>query len=294
MSRADALLAKAYRRSTQRLIPAEGFLEDALAAVLEEPSVWPRLVKHLGLEQLVPLKAPFLRTQEHVETGRKDITLIWPERPPLICELKVYEPPSAHQINRYLQLGAEVISIASLPQRIRLEPGRATSYLGVVTWGQLRSLSWPEEPLVVRQLHQLIDAMGVAVPQLSLQSLTGMVTSTPVWSTLDAWSRKGIDAALASLAAAGLHCVLRDRKGQHIRIQYAWQRYGYWMWVSPRRSDSFGIFAGVFLGRPEVPLCIEGIPDLMLAVHVRPDSTLGQQLRSNEVFHTAIHTMVRP
>lgn len=42
-NRASALLARAYWRATQNLVPRGGFLEDVLAAVLEHPAVWPGL-----------------------------------------------------------------------------------------------------------------------------------------------------------------------------------------------------------------------------------------------------------
>ena len=287
MSRADTLLARAYWRATQELRPREGFLEDALAAVLEHREVWPRLVTHLRWEGRVPQTPPVLQTQDHVEQGRTDITLTWPGQLPLVLELKVHQPPHPNQINKYLCTGARVAAVAGVPARIRVDPDAAARYLGVVTWARLRAFSWPAEPLVLRQFHQLLDNMGVVVPNLTLPALTGMVASSPAWGAMEKWSFHTAKAVRKILHRGGLRCELRDGSKKHIKIEYNWQRYGYHLWVPPRRRDAFLISVGLFLGRPQDPLLIEGVPDLMLMIHTNPDHALGQRLHTDGRFREA-------
>src|SRR5690242_17423010 len=104
-TRADDLLARAWRRAIGRQVASEGFLEDALAAALEHPVVWPALAGHLDWQlRDLPLIAPQVQTQNRGTFGRTDIELTWPgtAEPTLIFELKVQAPPELEQVQRYL------------------------------------------------------------------------------------------------------------------------------------------------------------------------------------------------
>jgi hypothetical protein len=290
--RADNALAQAYWRATQGLLPREGFLEDALAAVLEDTAVWARLVDHLDWGQLVPREAPQVSTQDVVADGRTDIRLTWPEALPLVLELKVTDPPTVAQMSTYLATGVRVAAVATYPARIPVAPEHMGRFLGVITWRRIRDLDWPGAPLILRQLHHLLDRMEVAVPQLTLPTLTGMVASAPAWDTLDAWSYWSIQAVRDVFAQAGMPCEQKDTPKGRARIEDAHQRYAYWLWPPPWRADMFSFVAGLFLGRPLDPLCIDGMPDLLLAIHVQPESPLGQALRSDSLFRQAVMAWV--
>lgn len=290
--RADNVLARAYWRATQGLLPREGFLEDALAAALEDAEVWARLVDHLGWGQLVPREAPQVSTQDVVADGRTDIRLTWPEAPPLVLEIKVSDPPTVAQVTKYLEHGTRVAAIATYPALLRVAPGHLGRFLGVITWRRIRDLDWPGAPLILRQLHRLLDQMEVAVPQLTLPALTGMVASASAWDVLDEWSFQSIRAVREVFAQAGMPCEQKDTPKGKVRIEYAHQRYAYWLWPPPWRADMFSFVVGLFLGRPLEPLCIDGVPDLMLTIHVQPESPLGQALRGDSLFRQAVMAWV--
>lgn len=286
--RAEKLIAALWRRATREIRQPEGFLEDALAAILEEPAIWAHLVDHLGWGNIVPRDPPRVSTQDIVADGRTDICLSWSDAPPLVLELKVTDAPRAAQVNTYLATGVRVAAIATYPALLRVTPEYSDRFLGVITWRRIRNLDWPGAPLVLRQLHHLLDHMEVAVPQLTLPALTGMVASASAWDTLDEWSYRSIRAVREVFAQAGMPCEQKDTPKGKVRIEYAHQRYAYWLWPPPWRTDAFSFVAGLFLGRPLETLCIDGVPDLMLTIHVQPESPLGQALRNDNLFRQAV------
>jgi hypothetical protein len=244
--RADNVLARAYWRATQGLLPREGFLEDALAAALEDAEVWARLVDYLGWGQLVPWEAPQVSTQDVVGDGRTDIRLTWPEVPPLVLELKVSDPPTVAQVTKYLEHGARVAAIATYPALLRVAPEHLGRFLGVIIWRRIRDLDWPGAPLILHQLHRLLDQMGVAVPQLTLPALTGMVASASAWNVLDEWSFQSIRAVREVFAQAGMPCEQKDTPKGKVRIEYAHQRYAYWLWPPPWRATCSASWSACF------------------------------------------------
>lgn len=163
MPRAEYLLAKLWNRVQGGILQKEGVLEDALAAALETPGVWEKVLAHLNFSSELPRDLPRVSTQEIVEEGRTDITLRWPNEYSLNLELKVDDPPGKGQIDRYLRSGSDVIAIARLPGHVDVQELNGHKYLGLLTWSYLRKLDWENAPLEWRQFLRLLDVMGVVV-----------------------------------------------------------------------------------------------------------------------------------
>lgn len=281
VSRAERLLARSWERAHYQLLPKEGFLEDALAAALEAPLVWERLVAHLGWTDRVPAGAPSLTTQDRVTEGRTDITLSWPSGYRIAIELKTDEPPSARQIEAYLRSGLDVIAIAKLPARIEVTDVPERHFFGVVTWSRIRELDWNDAPLELRQLHRLLDATKVVMPKISQAALEGLVLSWNTWDALQKWARKGMEAANAVIKQGGLQCVDKQRPRERVSVDMTHERLVWWMWPPPWQDDYLAIYAGFYMGRPLVPVTQPHLPDLMLALHVNPTSRRGLLLRGD-------------
>ncbi len=204
MPRADHLLARAWERARQQILPSENFLEDALAAALEHPAVWPRLVSHFDWSDRLPHSAPTVITQRVDTWGRTDIELVWRDRdsPIVVFELKVQAPPTVEQttveqIGRYLARENNVlIGIGAWSNAAALRAELPIAHVGrlidVVTWNQLRYLTWNDAPLEFRQFQHLLDAIGVAVPRTDEQQLAGLATALPLFPLLESWIPAGL------------------------------------------------------------------------------------------------------
>jgi hypothetical protein len=71
-TRSDRLLGWCYRQVRSGNTRHEAFLEEALAAALEEPDYWRRLAQHLGWASM-PLDPPAVTTQDIIDDGPTDI-----------------------------------------------------------------------------------------------------------------------------------------------------------------------------------------------------------------------------
>jgi hypothetical protein len=287
--RSEFLLDNAWRRAHSacsdggRLL-TEKFLEDALAAALEYPEIVDRVIAHLRFRP--PPGRPRVITQAPGEEGRPDITLEWDgER--LELELKIGEPPSDDQIARYLAEKVSVAAIARLPGRRNPQSGYRHRFLGVFTWRGLRGLTFEDPPLAWRQLCHLIDVTEVAVPEVTLHSLTGMMSSWDIWDTFDKWSWNGTSAVQTVFNEVDKRWVFRERRF-HIAQRRIHRIYAYESWIPALYDDCYlRVYCGLCLGRPKV--CVEGVPDLYIALNVKPDSTVGTKMRTAEPFSAAVH-----
>lgn len=288
--RADQLVAETWRLSRGQQAQDESVLEAALAAAFEYPEFWPRLARHLGWT-LLPTESPTVSTQDVVPGGRTDITLSWPSKRRLVFELKVWDHPTVEQIKTYLDAGADVVAVAALYGTIDVTVPAGRRFLGVVTWRQIHAVvkAWPEAPLVGRQLAALLEQMGVAMPKLSLSALQGVVSSWDAWATLDEWIHKATSELEKTFTKGGWRCVRKDEPKHHVKIYEDHSLYAGWTWP-PRwnQDERLGFYAGVRMNRPEAPLLIEGVPDLILALHVNPNHAHGKLLRSDIEFLDAV------
>lgn len=286
---AEEILARAWKRAQSGQVQTEGFLEDALAAALEEPSIWRQLRTHLGWDEAVPEQAPRVTRQDQApaEKGRTDIRLGWPGRRPLVLELKIYTPPSAKQIQRYLDSGADVAALAGIPAQLAVQVPAGQQFLGVIPWCRIRELSMVGVPLSLRQLHHLLDATGVVVPYMSAQVLTGMHASWDAWGAFNDWCFKALESVQKLFWDQGFHCVWKDKKLG--KIDESYRRFVWWMWPRPWR-DSFAVIIGLNFGQDSRPLLVAGMPDLYFALHLNPDSARGQKLRADIKWQAAIQS----
>jgi hypothetical protein len=276
--RAARLVAWSYRQVASGNTRLEAFLEEALAAALEAPGFWPRLVALLGWVDAVPSALPAVTTQDVIATGRTDIRLSWGKRS-LVLELKVGEAPSAGQIGRYFDAGVDVAAIAKFPARPPVQPPTGSRFLGVITWHRIHSLHWPDAPLEVRQLKALLEAAEVVVPFVNLDALQGMVRSRDAWDAVDRWARVGMGRVARTLSQGrGVSWVAKEgsRKGA---VDDGYQRFVHWIWMPPwLDAEGLGLYGGLFLGRPGEPTLVEGLPDLVLALHLNPAGKLAPAL----------------
>jgi hypothetical protein len=102
------------------------------------------------------------------------------------------------------------------------------------------------------------------------------------------WSSTAADAAIPIFREAGLHCVRKEKKRERIKVDTNYRRLAHWFWPPPWRADSLGVFAGMFMGRPGSDVIVEGVPDVILAVHVDPDMPLGRRVRQDPAFVGAV------
>ncbi len=284
-TRAEQLVAEAWRLARGEHARDEAALEVAFAAALEIPETWPRLVQHFGWPG-VPTTAPVVTTQDVVPGGRTDITLSWPNARRLTLELKVWDHPPTDQIKRYLDAGLDVIAVAALFGVIDVKEPAGQRFFGVVTWRQIHAAvkAWPEAPLVVRQFASLLEGMGVAMPKLSLAALQGVVASWDAWSTLEEWILKATGEVEKTISKGGLACVRKDGPKNWVKIEDSRElrRYVGWTWPSPWKVDEqFGFYAGLRMGNAELPPQVEGLPELILGLHVSPTCAVGKALRTD-------------
>lgn len=288
MTLTEKILARAWRRAQSRKLEKEGFLEDALAAALEAPGVWNRLVAHLGWSDIVSSIQPEITSQDWLEEGRTDILLTWEDGYKLALELKVNSLPPRNQIEQYLKSGVDVAAISRASASIDVEVPAGRRFLGVVPWSRIRELDWGEAPLPLIQLHYLLDVTEVAMPRITEQALTGILASWNIWNALESWSWKGMEAVQRALEKGNFNCVFQGKKGDHVKVDATHQRLVWWIFPRPWSSDAFAVYGGLFMGRPGDPVSVEGFPDLLLALHVQPDSPRGLLLREDEMFERAV------
>jgi hypothetical protein len=286
-TRADDLLARAWRRATGRQVASEGFLEDALAAALEHPAVWPALVGHLGWQlHDLPMISPQVQTQNRGAFGRTDIELTWPgtAAPTLIFELKVQAPPELEQVQRYLsRTDVQLVAIAVWSNadevRAALSPAQANRFLGVVTWTQLRRLRLTEPVLVLRQLHRLLDVMGVAMTYIDREQLQSLVVSLPVWPACDTWITSGLAAAQATCTRAGF-TVSAPRTPP--RLDHGW--YAGWLNLVFTGSEAGQLWAGLVFDDLAGLGSAAALPDLVLRLEIDTRLSFNKRLRDDALF----------
>lgn len=274
--RAERLLAHAWQRAKGRLVSTEGFLEDALAAALEAPTIWPALVEYLGWASSgLPAVPPRVRTQRRGDFGRTDIELDWPgwDTATLILELKVQAPAAAEQIGAYLgRAGVRVAAIAAWSNeaelRAALPAGQAARLLGVVTWNRLRAFAPADPPLILRQLHRLIDALEVAMPRIERQELASLVGSLPAWRACAAWIPVALAGARADCRTAGLTVAAVGGP----ELDGGW--YAGWLDLTFAAGATGRLWVGLILDPDDFPPLEPGLPDL--ALHLEIDARLRE------------------
>ncbi len=284
--RAEDSLAHAWRRATSRLVSGEGFLEDALAAALEDRRVWTALVRHLCWEgQGFPESGPTIRTQRAGDFGRTDIELSWPgvAVPTLILELKTQGPPSVEQVAAYLGRDDDVrlAGIAAWSNeealRVALSPDLRERLLGVVTWTQIRQVSCADPPLALRQLHRLIDEMGVAMPHVDYQQLSGMVGTLPAWRGSADWIASGL-IAVKEVCVAGGVSVSPPRAATFDNGWYAGQ-----LGVLSSANERGHLWVGLILDDLGASPLRAGLPDLVVQLEIDTRSTLGARVHGDPI-----------
>lgn len=278
-------MAEAWRLARGEQVREEAVLELGLAATLECLGAWPRLVEALGWAGL-PSTPPAVSVQDVVEGGRTDITLAWPSAPKLVLELKVWEPPTSEQIDCYLRAGLDVAAVAAHHGVIEVTPPPGRRFWGVATWRQIHASisSWDRAPLEARQFVVLLERLGVVTPRLMLPALQGVVASWDAWATLEDWVHRATNDVGAVLTKAGFPCVRKDGARDWVRIdeRREHRRFVGWTWPSPWRDDEqFGVCVGLRMGTPSLPTLDEGVPDVMVCLHVDPRSAVGRGLRED-------------
>lgn len=286
MPLADHLAARLYRLALRGNVPHEGFLEEVLAAALEHPEVWPRLRARGGkVWEVTPASTPQVQTQVTGDSGRADLLLSWEGGEQLVIELKPWAPPSAEQLDKYLHdlPGAWVTAIA-----FHTTDYKQPRVLPMLSWRTLRAESWPDEPLIWKQLHCLVDAIGVEMKNLDESTLQGLLPTWDAWEIIESWMRPRIDELQPRLESAGWPCVAKEgKKRQH--VEQATRRYGFWLWPAPwKDEEQSGLFFGLYFGNERRPLLQPGMPDLRLMIHLNPDSVLASRLRESEGFSSSV------
>jgi len=284
-----------YRYATHANVPREAFLEAALAAALEDPEVWRRFVARVGWASIDGwghvAEPPVVDTQEEVTGGRTDVTLSWPGQTPIVLELKIHEPPSVGQVETYLA-HAHVAAVAKHVTHLPVNAHAPHRWLGVVPWQRFRELDWPGAPLGLHQLHHLIDALGVAMPRIHLHALSGMLASWDAWNTFDGWSLHAAHVAAEAWSPAGLALISREKR--QLPIDSKHERYAYLLWRNPWSWDvQLGAHVGLYMGRPATPTLVEGLPDLLLTLHVNPASAIARSLQADPHFGAATEAWLR-
>ncbi len=285
MARSDHLPAKLYARARGGggIVAHEGFLEDALAAALEEPGVWAAMRSAHPAWLRLPASDPVrpVGTQLITTEGRADIHLRWPTGEELVIELKPWAPPSARQMEQYVKghPGAVVTAVAQWSAVYANE-----RVLAMTTWGALRALTWAGEPQAWRQLRHLIDAVGAAMPNLDPAALAALVPAWDAFDRVTSWTAPAVSAVQRRLIKAGAPWVLRD-DGEREKLQRAHRRLGRWVWPTPwKKTEQFGIFVGLFAGNESRSLRVKGVPELRFMVSVNHDAPRAQALWGDHDF----------
>jgi hypothetical protein len=263
-------------------VQREGFLEDALAAALEHPEVWPRLRRLAGWSELPEEPPESVATQEPLPGGRTDIVLRWANGVALVIELKAWDPlPTDGKLAHYASTGHRVTVIAPHPT---VYPA---PFLPMLTWARLRALAWPGAPLVWQQLCHLIEAVGVAVPRLELPAIIGLIPTWTARDVLEGWARPAVHLVQKQLMDGGWPCVLKEGRREE-RVEDAFKRFGFWAWPVPWNGDEcLGVFCGIYLGKDMRDVLVPGVPDLRLMVHVNPKHATSAVLRADPIMVAA-------
>lgn len=271
----------------------EACLEAALVAALEDSAVFAALAAHLGWS--FPTGQPTITTQDAVTAGRTDVMLTWPsssgaEPYRIVLELKVDAPPDADQVEKYLGSGADVIAIARFQRRIQINTINGKRFRGTTTWRRIRELKWSNgaPPLQLLQLHELLDATGVIMPNVSLPGLMGIVSSWHAWVTFREWSKRAANTIAEDYCASGHNWVVRAGTKGRVGFEESYERYAARLWPPPMRKDWLKIYVGIFTGRPDDPTLVDGVPDFFFALHVDPKMLFGQQLQTDAEFKAAV------
>lgn len=280
MSRSAHLVGKLWNRSKSLRSQPEGFLEDALAAVMEAPGVWQAI--RSSFDWPMPDETPKVSTQDHVEGGISDIRLSWETGQQLVIELKVWNPPSESQLQQYSDENVYLAAFAAFPASYALP-----RCFGAITWGRLTQVEMINTPLEWRQLVGLIHQMGVAVPRLELPALSGLIPTWGAWQALEKWIRPAAESLAASSTAAGLPCVCTEKQKGSQKLDESNGRFAAWVWPPPWRNG-LGFFVGMFIGRDGDPVLVPGLPDLVLAFHLDPASREAEALLANETISESV------
>ena len=289
-SRAIQLLAFSFRQIASGNLQIEAFLENALAAAIEAPGYWPRLAAHLGWSGVVPNETPAVSTQDVVATGRTDIRLKWGSRS-LVLELKAGAAPTEQQIQKYLDTGVDVAGVSKYPAKLSVNVPPNQFYLGVVTWDQIHSLDWPDAPLEVHQMRALLRSSEVVVPYVNLDALHGMVRSWSAWDEVDRWAHTGVARVSKALNSGKSKSWVTKEGSRSDRVDDNYQRFVRWAWPLPWNDfEGFGVYGGLFMGRENDATLVDGLPDVVIALHCRPNGDKVQALTQDLSWEAALNS----
>ncbi|KYF89937.1 hypothetical protein BE17_17460 [Sorangium cellulosum] len=289
---AERVLASVWRSASAGHLQTEACLEAAIVAALEDPEVLRRLADHLHWS--LPEGDPRISTQEVVAEGRTDVTLTWPKASSsepvyqLVLELKANAPPNQGQVEKYLRDGADVVGVARFQRPANIVVPGGGRFLGIVTWRRIRDFWREGAPLPLRQLHHLLDATGVTMPNITLPGMTSLVSSWTAWGIFREWSLRAAAEVAGDLKKAGHTWVLRSGNKGKRGFDERYERYAARLWPPPMRGDWLYLFVGLFVGRDNDPVSVEGVPDLFLALHVDPDKSMGQLLQKDAKLAAAV------
>jgi hypothetical protein len=291
--RAERLLARAWERAHSKILPREGFLEDALAAALEHPAVWSQFISHFNWQNQLPQNMPAVRTQNAGAFGRTDIELSWAslDYPTLVLELKVIAPPTREQISRYLiRDDILIVGVGAWSNAAELREGlpnvQKKRLLDVVTWTQIRQLTWNEAPIELQQLHYLLDAMGVTMPRANEQQIRGLITSLPLWPMLDTWIPKGLSKVHRICTSVGM----ATTEPEHPGFENGW--YAGRLDGQSAILSELVIWGGLILDDPSYPALSAGLPDLTLHLEINSENPLNQRLQDDADLTHAITSWI--
>ncbi len=280
--RSEAVLARAWKRANSAHREPEGFLEDALAAALEDRRLWSRMVRHFGWP--LPTEPYTIDQQAVVKDGRTDLRLRFEGGQRVVLELKADQAPSDRQLIRYAEPQVSVIGIARSPA-VYLA-GRA---VGCISWSALVALPWPDPPLPWLQFCALAREMGVAMPQVDLSALSGLVASYDGDTQITSWVRAASNHVAARLNTPTTPWIVKSGPRGRYWVERAWRRKVGWSWLKPwRRSTAIGAFVGLSYGRRDVPLIVAGLPDLILVWTASPSCALGRRLAQDPAVLRAV------
>ncbi len=284
---AERVLARAWDRSQTVQTQREGFLEDALAMVLEATDAWPRLVAHFRWP--VPIGPFVLSAQDRVPDGRSDLRLRFADGQQVVLELKAGPAPSAGQLKQYVEPGVQIIGLASTPRRYA-DP----SVVGTTTWADLVRIPWAAPPLAWRQFVHLAHALRVAMPPVDVSALVGLQASYDAQDTVFTWAKEASDLVAARLSGDGVTWVVKQGKRGRRYVERAYRRQVAWAWPAPWKAHPYaGVLAGFYMGHPSLPLLVPGLPDLRLFWHCRPGEALHTALRADPAMAEAAEAWTR-
>jgi hypothetical protein len=275
---ADRLLAQAWRRSTSSNLQPEGFIEDALAAVLETTDAWTRLVGHFRWD--VPKGSFRVTAQDVVEQGRSDLRLTFLDGKQVVLELKAGDAPARSQVCQYLDPNVLVIGLASTSRRYS-----HPQLVGTSTWTDVVNMPWPSPPLAWRQFVNLCQAIGVAMPAVDVAALTGLLSSYDAQGTMIRWAEEATDHLAALLTGGGVEFVVRNKVKRARRFtERGHRRDVAWLWPLPWRAHPYaGVHVGLSFGIPSAPVLISGLPDLRVCWQCNPGSDLSRAIATDSL-----------